>query len=101
MTTTTAVQSPWAIVDQIIRQEIPDAVPGCDRLRGIAPITDEITALQNLRLIHSVTESRDAHLAWQLLGILGDAGSMKGSPDYMEFLANKIRKTLAEIKGAN
>ena len=40
MTTTTAVQSPWAIVDQIIRQEIPDAVPGCDRLRDIPKIVD-------------------------------------------------------------
>lgn len=115
MSTTTAL-SPWAIVDQIIRQEIPDAVPGCGYLRMMDRIADNervlwitLPSIIGTILDHECeSHYRRAlikHLARRVIGMICDLkydeavdGDANG---YLEKNVELIRKTLAEIKGAN
>ena len=116
MTTTAAVQSAWGIVDQIIRVEIPDAVPGCGYLRAIESFeaTDRMMWLTLPHVVSTILDRAGEsyyrrtlikHLATRVLGMVCDLKYDEAvNGDVMGYLAKNvelIRKTLAEIKGAN
>ena len=103
MTTTTAVHSAWAIVDQIIRVEIPDAVPDLAGLTKYLLVAPHVAWLRMPSLISLIRES-SPELAEQVMEMICDAGFFDGHHEAAGIAgehADKIRKTLAEIKGAN
>jgi hypothetical protein len=117
---TTTTQTAWQIVDHIIRQEIPDAVPGCERLRTIAEIdgagkatlfTTHIAAV----ILGSPPRKYDAaeiithcqrlkHLTCDVLDLISrivfEVLCGWGDETDIDACCQRIRKTLADIKAA-
>ena len=111
MTTTTAVQSPWAIVDQIIQQEIPDAVPGCEALRSLVPIADDKTAWSALQRLSEEMlcleldvdnyhdETRARRLRRRVVDLMCHVGQWGANAVCVDVIVQQIRETLSQ--GAN
>lgn len=98
---TTVTTSPWSIVDQIIRQEIPDAVPGCAGLTKYLIDAPHVAWLKLPSLISLIRESSPV-LSEQVMEMVCDAGFFEGHDEAANVVgehADKIRKTLAEIRG--